>query len=75
MIFLFRIYRGTLQNICLVDVPNSFTRKASNYIILEQWYMFNENHKYVVGSVGDAIIEMFRDEKGMIKEIFTNMKR
>ncbi len=75
MTFLFRIYRGTLQSICLVDAPNGFTKRASNYIVLEQWYMSNEIHKYTIGQDGSAIVEMFRDEKGMIKEIFTNMKR
>ena len=58
MTFLFRIYNGTLQNICLVEAPTAFTQSPSRY--RSRW-------------IGSSM--SFRDEKGMLEEIFTEMKR
>lgn len=75
MILLFRIYRGTLQYICPVETLTAFSQGSSNYKILDQWYGSGTVHSYSVGDEGSAFFEMFKDEKGALKEIFTKMER
>lgn len=74
MNYLFRIYHGKLQYICLVNIEYKDVR-AYTYHIVKQLYAVNNSFIYDTGNLGSAMKEMFTDEYGLIKKLFTEVEK